>query len=145
KGRLCPCCADCPADARRRATQADQRRDLLPQPRRDPVLGTPLRPDGGDRRASLLSPLRHGARCGAALVRGDPEDAMIPETSLAFGPPEARAAATAGPDLPDRISLRDHVVEAEIGAFQEERGRRQRVAFGVVVEVAPRGPTDDDV
>jgi len=70
---------------------------------------------------------------------------MTSETTLAFGPPEDRAAATAsGPA--DRISLRDHVVEVEIGAFQEERGRRQRVAFNVVVEVAPlAAPFDDDV
>ncbi|MCR8725256.1 dihydroneopterin aldolase [Frigidibacter sp. ROC022] len=70
---------------------------------------------------------------------------MPSETAQAFGPPEMRAEATAsGPA--DRISLRDHVVEAEIGAFQEERGRRQRLAFNVVVEVVPLAPPfDDDV
>jgi dihydroneopterin aldolase len=41
------------------------------------------------------------------------------------------------PSPPDRIFLRDHVVEAEIGAFQAERGVRQRVRFTVIVDLAP--------
>jgi dihydroneopterin aldolase len=46
----------------------------------------------------------------------------------------------------DRISLRDHIVEVDIGAFQAERGKRQRICFNVVVEVEPlTGPIDDDV
>jgi len=46
----------------------------------------------------------------------------------------------------DRISLRDYVVEVEIGAFQQERGTQQRVRFNIVVEVLPlNGPIDDDV
>ncbi|WOI57115.1 dihydroneopterin aldolase [Palleronia sp. LCG004] len=62
---------------------------------------------------------------------------MASDLRMAFEHPEARAAAT-GPDRPhDRISLRDHVVEVEIGAFQAERGRTQRVCFNVVVEVRP--------
>lgn len=71
---------------------------------------------------------------------------MGTETRLAFSHPEARAAATAH-DLPqDRISLRDHVVTADIGAFQPERGRRQRLCFNVVVEVSSAGAgADDDV
>mgnify|MGYP005988259275 CR=1 FL=1 len=65
---------------------------------------------------------------------------------LAFDHPEVRAAAMAGDALLDRISLRDHVVEVEIGAFQAERGVLQRVVFNVVVELAPvTGPIDDDV
>jgi len=43
---------------------------------------------------------------------------------------------------PDRIFLRDHVVEAEIGAFQAERGVRQRVRFTIVADLAAR-PLDD--
>lgn len=68
------------------------------------------------------------------------------DVSLAFGNLEARAKAGAG-DVPlDRISLRDHVVEVEIGAFQQERGRLQRVSFNVVVEVQPVADAiDDDV
>lgn len=68
------------------------------------------------------------------------------EIRLAFDHPEARAAATSGDAPLDRISLRDHVVEVEIGAFQAERGVRQRVSFNIVVELTPvSGPIDDDV
>jgi len=46
----------------------------------------------------------------------------------------------------DRIFLRDYVVEADIGAFQSERGVIQRLRFDVTVEILPRtGPLDDDV
>lgn len=38
---------------------------------------------------------------------------------------------------PDRIFLHDHVVEAEIGAFQAERGVRQRVRFSITADVIP--------
>ena len=51
----------------------------------------------------------------------------------------------AGADPVDRISLRDHIVQADIGAFQQERGRQQRLRFNVVVEVAPSAPAGDDV
>ena len=68
------------------------------------------------------------------------------DIELAFAHPEARAEASAGAAPRDRISLRDHVVEAEIGAFQKERGQRQRLRFNVVVEVRPvAGPLLDDV
>lgn len=72
---------------------------------------------------------------------------MIDDIRLAFAHPSERAEATAGTDAPlDRISLRDHVVEVEIGAFQAERGTLQRIRFNVVVEVEPlTGPIDDDV
>ncbi len=71
---------------------------------------------------------------------------MSNEIRLAFEHPSSRAHATA-PDGPlDRISVRDHVVEVEIGAFQAERGTTQRVSFNVVVEVRPlTDPIDDDV
>lgn len=48
-----------------------------------------------------------------------------------------RAESTTGSDAPDRISVRDHVVDVEIGAFQAERGTTQRIKFNVVVEVIP--------
>ncbi|MGH1330728.1 MAG: dihydroneopterin aldolase [Paracoccaceae bacterium] len=74
---------------------------------------------------------------------------MTSDISHAFDHPEARAAATqeAGHEAPrDRISLRDHIVEVEIGAFQAERGVRQRICFNIVVEVrAGKGPVADDV
>ncbi len=63
---------------------------------------------------------------------------------LAFAAPIDRARA-AGLPL-DRISLREHVREVEIGAFQQERGRRQRVRFDIVAEVTPTpgaGVSDD--
>lgn len=71
---------------------------------------------------------------------------MSTDIHLAFAHPSERSIAT-GPDKPlDRISLRDHVVDVEIGAFQAERGTQQRVQFNVVVEVEPWvGPVDDDV
>ena len=70
---------------------------------------------------------------------------MTNETRLAFAHPSERAEASA--TMPcDRISLRDYIVEVEIGAFQLERGTMQRVRFNVVVEVSPlTGPIDDDV
>lgn len=71
---------------------------------------------------------------------------MSSEIRLAFAHPSERAEATA-PDAPlDRISLRDHIVEVEIGAFQSERGTTQRICFNIVVEVRPlSGEIDDDV
>jgi dihydroneopterin aldolase len=68
------------------------------------------------------------------------------DIELAFAHPEDRAEASATADPRDRISLRDHMVEADIGAFQQERGHKQRLRFNVVVEVRPMtGPLDDDV
>ena len=71
---------------------------------------------------------------------------MTHEIRLAFEHPSARARATS-PDGPlDRISVRDHTVEVEIGAFQAERGVTQRICFNIVVEVQPlSGPIQDDV
>lgn len=70
---------------------------------------------------------------------------MTDEIRLAFAHPSERAEASAtGPC--DRISLRDYTVEVEIGAFQAERGKLQRVRFNIVVEVTPlTGEIDDDV
>ncbi len=71
---------------------------------------------------------------------------MTTDIRLAFAHPEERAVASASADPRDRISVRDHVVDVEIGAFQQERGTRQRVQFNVVVEVRPQPqPLDDDV
>ena len=70
---------------------------------------------------------------------------MSSEIKWAFGHPSERSEATAGPDMLDRISLRDHIVTVEIGAFQAERGTTQRICFNVVVEVAPQDRLDDDV
>ncbi len=71
---------------------------------------------------------------------------MTSDIRLAFAHPEERAIASATVTPCDRISLRDHVVEVDIGAFQQERGHTQRVQFDVVVEVRPaRKPLNDDV
>lgn len=71
---------------------------------------------------------------------------MSSDIRLAFAHPEQRAEASAPADPRDRISLRDHVVEVEIGAFQPERGHRQRVRFNIVVETRPHPePLEDDV
>ena len=71
---------------------------------------------------------------------------MSTDIRLAFAHPEERAEATATTDPRDRIALRDYPVEADIGAFQAERGQTQRLLFNVVVEVArPAAPLEDDV
>lgn len=71
---------------------------------------------------------------------------MTSDTSLAFAHPEERSEASAGADPRDRISLRDYIVEADIGAYQKERGQKQRLRFNVVVEVRPAPePLEDDV
>lgn len=71
---------------------------------------------------------------------------MSSEIRLAFEHPSERAAATASGRVLDRISLRGHTVDVEIGAFQAERGSTQRISFNVVVEVTPLpDDVDDDV
>lgn len=71
---------------------------------------------------------------------------MSSEIRLAFAHPSERSEATADAGPLDRISLRDHIVAVEIGAFQAERGVTQRICFNVVVEVQPLdAPIDDDV
>ena len=71
---------------------------------------------------------------------------MASEIRLAFSHPSERSEATATSAPLDRISVRDHVVDVEIGAFQAERGVTQRICCNVVVEVRPlTGPIDDDV
>lgn len=73
-------------------------------------------------------------------------DEITEEIAQAFGHPEVRADALAGADPADRISLRDHIVAAEIGAFQLERGLTQRLRFNLVVELKPQnGFATDDV
>jgi dihydroneopterin aldolase len=70
---------------------------------------------------------------------------MSNEITWAFAHPIQRSEATAEGPL-DRISLRDHIVEVEIGAFQQERGLTQRICFNVVVEVRPHdSDLGDDV
>ena len=72
---------------------------------------------------------------------------MANEIHLAFAHPGERAAASADPALPiDRISVRDLILTADIGAFQQERGTEQRLRFNIAVEVVPLvGMIEDDV
>ncbi|MGP6085819.1 dihydroneopterin aldolase [Antarctobacter jejuensis] len=71
---------------------------------------------------------------------------MPSDIRLAFAHPSERSIATATDDPHDRISVRDLVIEADIGAFQAERGQKQRLRFNVVVEVIPfTGSVEDDV
>ena len=62
---------------------------------------------------------------------------MTNEIKLAFSHPVERSRSNFSDTELDRISLRDHIVEVEIGAFQSERGTTQRICFNVVVEVKP--------
>lgn len=47
-------------------------------------------------------------------------------------------------ETPDRIHLRDHVVAADIGAFQSERGNPQRLRFNLTVELRGQPAGLDD-
>lgn len=60
---------------------------------------------------------------------------MADEVKHAFEHPLERSLASAQDPALDRISLRDHIVAVEIGAFQAERDMTQRISFNVVVEV----------
>jgi dihydroneopterin aldolase len=60
---------------------------------------------------------------------------MSNDVRLAFAHPSERADAMAGGEPLDRISLRDHIVEVEIGAFQAERGVTQRGPGALGVEI----------
>ncbi len=70
---------------------------------------------------------------------------MSDEIRLAFDHPEERAKAMAPADPADRLSLRDHIALADIGAFQQERGQEQRLRFNVVVELRAQEAAGDDV
>ena len=71
---------------------------------------------------------------------------MTTDIKQAFAHPEMRSRETSSDPMLDRISVRDHVVDVEIGAFQVERGITQRISFDIVVEVRPSsGAETDDV
>lgn len=71
---------------------------------------------------------------------------MSNEIYLAFAHPKERSKASEAETVHDRISLRDHIVDVEIGAFQSERGNKQRVCFNIVVEVKSfQNKLEDDV
>ncbi|MEM8731458.1 MAG: dihydroneopterin aldolase [Pseudomonadota bacterium] len=71
---------------------------------------------------------------------------MTSDSHFAFASLSDRATGPQDQMPLDRISVRDHVVAVEIGAFQQERGATQRVRFNVVAEVEPLGvEVEDDV
>lgn len=47
-------------------------------------------------------------------------------------------------EIRDRIHLRDHIVLADIGAFQSERGDPQRLRFNISVELHEQAASRDD-
>ncbi|QIE42412.1 dihydroneopterin aldolase [Rhodobacteraceae bacterium SC52] len=73
---------------------------------------------------------------------------MTNAAALSAPSPEVEGDTRAAPD---RIFLKDHVVDVEIGAFQAERGMTQRVRFTLIAELMPapraalsaHGPRDD--
>ena len=69
---------------------------------------------------------------------------MVDELKLAFEHPQERSKELLEINPLDRISLRNHIREVEIGAFHSERGAKQRIQFNIVVEVIiPTNPDDD--
>jgi dihydroneopterin aldolase len=54
---------------------------------------------------------------------------------VAFGDLLDRSIANNDKEFLDRISVRDYIIKAEIGAFQSERGNKQRIRISVVLEV----------
>lgn len=67
------------------------------------------------------------------------------ETAIAFDHLEVRAEIEKNGLQLDRIAVRDYTKDVEIGAFQLERGVRQRIKFNIVVEVSSTdaAKTDD--
>lgn len=71
---------------------------------------------------------------------------MNSEIEQAFAHPIERSIGSQPDPSLDRISLRDHIVSVEIGAFQLERDMTQRISFNIVVEVRDvADDLDDDV
>ena len=54
---------------------------------------------------------------------------------IAFGDLYNRSVSDKKNRLLDRIAVRDYVIQAEIGAFQSERGKKQRLRVSVVLEI----------
>ena len=55
----------------------------------------------------------------------------------AFLYPVDRSLATARSKMLDRISVRDYIVNVEIGAFRVEHGVKQKIKVNVVLEILP--------
>jgi dihydroneopterin aldolase len=57
----------------------------------------------------------------------------------------AQKGASGAAPTPDRIFMRDLVLDVEIGVYTNEKGVTQRVRFDVEVDLAPAGALDDDI
>lgn len=66
------------------------------------------------------------------------------EKETAFGPLQLRALRASDTLPADRISVRDYVRLAEIGAYACERGVSQRLRFNVVLEVSHHAAARED-
>ena len=66
------------------------------------------------------------------------------ELSEAFVYPVDRSVATAGSKMLDRISVRDYIVDVEIGAFKVEQGIKQKIKVNVVLEILPHNAFESD-
>ena len=62
----------------------------------------------------------------------------------AFLYPVDRSLATAGSKMLDRISVRDYIVNVEIGAFRIEHGVKQKIKVNVVLEILPNNAFETD-
>ena len=62
----------------------------------------------------------------------------------AFLYPVDRSLATAGSKMLDRISVRDYIVNVEIGAFRVEHGVKQKIKVNVVLEILPNNAFETD-
>lgn len=70
----------------------------------------------------------------------------MPIHRLPAEPPPVRERSPAQGDGFYRMYVRDLVLLCNIGAYPEERHRRQRVSFNIDMRVvAPTGPIDDDL
>ncbi len=66
------------------------------------------------------------------------------ELNEAFVCPVDRSVATADSKMLDRISVRDYIVDAEIGAFKVEHGVKQKIKVNVVLEILPHNAFETD-
>lgn len=66
------------------------------------------------------------------------------DLSEAFVYPVDRSVSTAGSKMLDRISVRDYIVEAEVGAFKVEHGIKQKIKVNVVLEILPHNAFESD-
>ena len=62
----------------------------------------------------------------------------------AFLYPFDRSLATARSKMLDRISVRDYIVNVEIGAFRVEHGVKQKIKVNVVLEILPNNAFETD-